>query len=299
MDQRVVLDLHGTRALAGVEIDALEAFLRGLRTALREYDRSRRGTIARRGGGLDARDLAATEFRLVDFRVGSGIATLEPLGPQAADMALADVGDDLSIINLGALLEAIDRDERLPVPVVEALDGARRSIGDDASFGVRVEGSRLERARVEIDQTRMQRLKGPVKEEGESAVTVAGQLHRIEVDQPGRHVGIRAQNGVDWTCTYGDELHELVTTLIERLVRVEGVGRKVTALTGRLRIDRLTSVPEHTQEPLFSVKPVPIERLREEQGISAPQRLESLVDQEWEDDEASRRFLEATLGIVD
>jgi len=60
MDQRVVLDLHGTRALAGVEIDALEGFLRHFRTALREYDRWCRGTLARRGGHPDARDLAAT-----------------------------------------------------------------------------------------------------------------------------------------------------------------------------------------------------------------------------------------------
>jgi len=299
MDQRVVLDLHGTRALAGVEIDALEGFLRHFRTALREYDRWRRGTLARRGGHPDARDLAATAFRLVDFRVGSGIATLEPVRPQlvgATDLSLADVGDDLSISTLDGLLEAIDRDERLPDPVVEALDDARRVIGDDAKFGVKVDGRTLQRARIEIDEARMTRLRRPTKDDSESSVAIAGRLHMIEVDQPGRRVGIRAQDGVDWTCSYPDELHELVTTLIERLVRVEGIGGKVTAMTGRLHIGRLTPVPEHAQEPLFSVEPVPVETLREQQGVSGPQRLDSLIDQEWEDDDAGRRFLEATLG---
>jgi hypothetical protein len=118
----------------------------------------------------------------------------------------------------------------------------------------------------------------------------------IEVDQPGRRVGIRGQDGVDWTCAYRDDLHPLVTTLIERLVRVEGVGRRTSSATGRLAISCVELIPEHSQDPLFTVETLPVEQLLAEQAISGPQGLDALVDPEWEDDEESRLFLEATLG---
>jgi len=118
----------------------------------------------------------------------------------------------------------------------------------------------------------------------------------IEADQPGRRVGIRAQDGIDWTCSYPDDLHGIVTGLVEKIVRVEGTGRRVTASTGRLQVQRLELVPEHAQDSLFSVEPIPLGQLRAEQGIERPQGLAALVDPDWEDDEQGRRFLEATLG---
>jgi hypothetical protein len=293
---RVVLDLHGARAQQGVEIDAFETFFVHFRSALREFFRAGRGAIPRSGGRPAARDAAAAAFRLVEFRTGSAIATLEPALPgdlTAADSTL-DRGEALSITTLQSLLIAIHADERLPAPVVEALGSARRAIGDDGCFGVEISGSR-QAPRVVIDQERMKRLQ-PGSRSEDIPTSVTGRLHMIEVDQPGRRVGIRAQDGVDWTCSYPDEMHLIITTLIERLVRVEGVGRRVTAATGRLAITRLEPIPEHTQDVLFTVATVPLEQLLTEQQIDRPQGLDALVDEHWEDDEESRLFLEATLG---
>jgi hypothetical protein len=294
---RVVLDLHGARAQQGVEIDAFETFFEHFRAALREFFRASRGALARSGGRPAARDAAAAAFRLVEFRTGSAIATLEPVLPgdlTAADSTL-DPGEALSITTLQSLLIAIHADERLPAPVVEALGSARRAIGDDGRFGVEISGRR-QSPRVVIDQERMKRLQRPESGSQDAPITVTGRLHMIEVDQPGRRVGIRAQDGVDWTCSYPDEMHVIVTTLIERLVRVEGVGRRVTTATGRLAITRLEPIPEHTQDVLFTVETVSLEQLLTEQQIDRPQGLDALVDEYWEDDEGSRLFLEATLG---
>ena len=299
MEPKVVLDLHGTRAQVGVDIDAFEVFLRHFRAALREYDRSLRGTLARRGGHPDARDLAASSFRLIGFQIGSGIATLTPARPLESDDAnlpLDDSGEDLSLSTIVGLLSAIESDAGLPEPVVEALDSARRSIGENGCFGVDVAGPTERGKRVVIDDELMKRLREAPPDPSDRSVVITGRLHMIEVDQPGRRVGIRAQDGIDWTCQYPDELHDLVTSQLERLVRVKGRGRKLSKLAGRLVIERLEPLPEHVQDSLFSEEPVPLDDLREAQGIADPQGVETLLDNEWDDDDASRRFLEATLG---
>lgn len=300
VDPHVVVDLHGARAPNGVEIDALEVFLGHFRAALREFDRDRRGTLAKRGGRPDARDAASSAFRLVEFRTGSGIATLEPARPAgeaADDMPFEDLADDLSLTNLRALLEAVCVGERLAAPVVEALGSARRAVGDDGSFGIKVADGR-QAPRVVFDLKRMDELQHPAEQGDEKTLVLTGRLHMIEADQPGRRVAIRAQGGVDWTCSYPDHLHQLVTGLVERLVRVAGTGRLVTAATGRLRIEHLDLVPEHAQDALFSSEPVSLGQLRAEQGIDRPQGLAALVDLTWENDEEGQRFLEATLGAT-
>ena len=297
---RIVLDLHGTKAAEGVEIDALETFLTHFRSALRELDRQQRGSLPRRGGRPDARDAAASAFRLVEFKTGSGIATLEPArlhDGDAADLALDDSGEDLSVTTLRTLVDLIDTGaERLPGPVVEALGSARRAIGENGKFGVRLGDDRQAR-RIVIDEKTMAKLRRPVDEETERTLKVVGRLHMIEAEPPARRVGIRAQDGIDWTCSYPDALHALVTQLIERLVRVEGHGRRLTPATGRLRLEKLDAVPEHLQDELFTLEPVPVEELRAQQAVARPQGLSALSADEWDDDdEANRRFLEATLG---
>ncbi len=294
---RVVLDLHGARAKDGVEIDAFESFIEHFRAALREYFRASHGGIPRSGGRPAARDAAATAFRLVEFRTGSGIATLEPAltgDVSTPDMPL-DPGDALAITTLESLLNAICSDERLPGPVVESLSSARRAIGDDGSFGIKVCGRRPT-PRVVIDQERMRRLQRPEIEAEDTTHVITGRLHMIEVDQPSRRVAIRGQDGIDWTCLYADEMHPVVTTLIERLVRVAGVGRRNTPATGRLAISQLEAIPEHAQDVLFTAETVALEQLLAEQQIDRPQGLEAVVDAGWEDNEESRLFLEATLG---
>lgn len=299
---RVILDLHGARARRGVDIDAFEAFLEHFRGALREYARAGEGTIPRKGGRPLAREAAAAAFRLVEFHPGSGVATLAPSVSSTADsddLLPGEPGEALAVTTLRGLLGgAVDASERLPGPVVEALGSARRAMGEDGSFGVKITGDR-EVPRVLFDEMSMKRLQRPSEPDTtDVAVTVTGRLHMIEADPPNRRVGIRAQDGVDWTCTYPDHLHPLVTTLIEWLVRTTGTGRRLTPTTGHLRIDRLDAIPEHAQDALFTVETIPVGQLRAEQEIEQPQGLDALVDETWEDDEESRLFLEATLGTT-
>jgi hypothetical protein len=292
----VVLDLHGARAREGVDIDALESFLGHLRAALREYLRAGKGENPRKGGRPQTVEAAASAFRLIEFRTGSGIATLAPVvGGDGGDLLLDDAGETLAVTTLRRLLDDVDAEAGLPDPVVEALGSARRAIGDDGHFGITLAGDRRER-RVVIDEKRIKQLRRAEPDSDEGTVTVIGRLHMIEADPPNRRVGIRAQDGIDWTCTYPDGLHPVVTKLVERLVRVTGHGRRVTPASGRLRIEALDAIPEHAQDPLFTEKPVPVAQLRAEQEIARPQGLAALVDDEWTDNEESRRFLEATLG---
>lgn len=293
---RVVLDLHGARASKGVDIDALEVFLTHFRSALREYARAGAGSIARKGGRPYARETAASAFRLVAFRIGSGIATLAPSLPtDADDLVLNDAGQALAVITLRGLLSAVDAEEKLPDPVVEALGSARRAMGDDGSFGVEVTGDVVV-PRVLFDEERIARLQSPEPDSTESDQSLTGRLHMIEADPPNRRVGVRAQDGVDWTCTYPDHLHPVVTKLIEGLVRITGTGRRMTAGTGRLHIDALDPIPEHAQDVLFTFDTIPAAQLRAEQELERPQGLDALVDNEWTDDDESRLFLEVTLG---
>ena len=296
---RVVLDLHGARARHGVDIDAFEAFLEHFCAALREYGRAGEGAITRKGGRPSAREAAAAAFRLVEFKPGSGVATLAPSvssEPGSGDLVLDESGESPALTTLrGLMASAVNAEEGLPGPVVEALGSARRATGEDGSFGVTITGDR-EVPRVLFDEMTMERLHRPDPDSTEAAVTVTGRLHMIEADPPNRRVGIRAQDGVEWRCTYPDHLRPLVTTLIERLVRISGTGRRHACAAGRLRIDGLDPLPEHTQDELFTVETIPLTQLRAEQAIEGPQGLDALVDENWEDDEESRLFLEATLG---
>lgn len=182
---RIVLDLHGSRAQQGVDIDAFETFLEHFRAALREYFRAGQGAIARKGGRPYARDSAATAFRLVEFRTGSGLVTLEAtlLDATGEDLLLDDTSEALALTTLRGLLGALDTDQRLAEPVVEALGSARRAIGDDGSFGVEITGQG-QTAKVVIDETRMKRLQRPTTDQSDATIGVTGRLHMIEADPP-------------------------------------------------------------------------------------------------------------------
>jgi hypothetical protein len=247
-----------------VEIDALETFISSLRTALREYHRAQQGDIPRKGGRPGPREAAAAAFRLVKFEIGSGIATLAPVvgTEDGEEMSLDDNGQTLALTTLRQMLDDLDSDAGLAEPVVEALGYAQRSIGDDGHFGIKLVGLGDRPRRILIDEKRITELRRAESESDLGTVTVIGRLHLIEAEVPNRRVAIRAQAGIDWTCTYPDVLHDLVTKQLERLVRVTGHGRRVTANTGRLTIEVLDPISEHAQDPLFTEQPVPIERLR-------------------------------------
>lgn len=301
VDSQVVLDLHGARAVEGVDIDALESFLEHLRGALREFYRAQQGDlIARKGGRPAAKEVAASAFRLVSFRTGSGIAELAPSLPRAGvELELDDTGEPLSMTTLRGLMAAVDEGRELPDPVWDELSSARRAIGDDGRFGVCLPNGTGRT--ITIDQARLSTLKRRDSPDMEQPLQITGRLHMIEADPPNRRVGVRAQDGVDWTCTYPDHLHPLVTQLIERLVRISGTGRRMTPATGRCRIEGLQTIPEFTQDALFSDEPHSLEELQREQGIVEPQGLDALVAEpaiDQSDREADERFLEAVLSDV-
>jgi hypothetical protein len=292
----VVLDLHGTRAREGVDIDAFEAFLVHFRSALREFDRAGQGKIARKSGRPAARDNAASAFRMVAFRTGSGIATLEPSLAATEDDDLAlDAGEPLAVTTLNRMLDDIEAGRRLAGPVVEALGSARRALGEDGSFGVELSNGGA-RPRVVIDRERIEQMSQTTPAGPEAPLMVTGRLHLIEADLPNRRVQVRGQDGTDWTGTYPDHLHDLVLGLIERVVRVTGIGRRMSPATGRLQIDELDPIPEQTQDSLFSVEIVPAARLREDQHVDGPQGLAAMAGRWPADDEEAARFLETILG---
>jgi hypothetical protein len=283
-----------------VDIDALETFFRHFRTALREYARARASEISHKGGRPTGRDQAATAFRLVDFRTGSGIATLDPTMSPDDDMRvpMAPGEETLSETSLRALLDDVHAERAVSAPVVAALSNARKAMGDDGNFGVTVLGDRPI-PKVVIDAARIERLERTPPTATPTQQTIAGRLHMVETDLPNRRVAVRAQDGIDWTCTYSDDLRPLVARLVERLVRITGTGRIMSSASGRLEISTIEPIVEPVQDPLFTAETIPLEELRAAQGIAGPQGLDALIDPEWSDDEESRRFIEATLGAVE
>lgn len=293
----LVLDLHGARAREGVDIDAFETFLTHFRAALREFDRAGQGKIPRKSGRPAARDDAATAFRMVAFRTGSGIATLAPsLARSEEDELALDAGEPLAVTTLVRMLDDIDAGRRLPRPVVEALSSARRAIGDDGSFGVALNGDHRNRPRLVIDRERIEHMSETTTPGDGVPLSVTGRLHMIEADPPNRRVQVRGQDGTDWTGTYPDHLHELVLGSIECIVRVSGTGRRLTPATGRLQIDEIDPIPEHPQDALFSVEPISAAQLRKDQRIDRPQGLTPLSDRWPDDDDEALLFLETIFG---
>jgi hypothetical protein len=88
-EDQITLTLEGDRAREGVSLAAFDSFVGHFLLALRYYYRSSRTSVVRRSGRPLADEELATNFRLVAFRKGSGVAVLEPALPPDAD-ALTD-----------------------------------------------------------------------------------------------------------------------------------------------------------------------------------------------------------------
>jgi hypothetical protein len=292
-EHAVILDLHGSNAPRGIELDAFQSFLDHFRRALREWERAKtaRDRIGRAGrpGGLTE---TLTGFRLVRFREGSGHAALEPVEQYAGESTM---GEPAPTRNLRSLLAAVEVGEII-APVASALDKARKAIGDDGLFGVRVRSQ--PGRRVPIDWQTIERLQAaaisePVPDDVE--LSVSGVLHLVEVYEP-LHVVIRAPDGVDWTCEYDPSLEPEVLRSVKSLVWATGSGRRTGANTGSLRLRTIQRVPTPEQTSLFTLLPIPADELARQQGIHGPQGLEALGDPDWADDEHDRAFLAYILG---
>ena len=293
-DQRIVLTLCGERATRGVPLDGLETFIDEFRRALREFERtlSAREHEVGRMGQPGTRSKAATGFRLVHFKTGSGIAELEPLELDSADEQLAPT-EPTSNRNLRLLLEAVRERRPMSPRVVDALDGARKALGRDGSIGV--EFASQKGTTFYVDKQQIERLEAAASFESDpKEITVSGRLHLIEVEQPGK-VEIRAGDGVNWTATYEDSLKPTVLRLVDSVVRANGVGTRTAHNRGQMELRGLEVLPKFEQTDLFTREQIPTADLERQQGITRPQGLAAFQIPDWVDDDASRDYLAMVL----
>lgn len=294
-DQSITLRLEGSRATDGVSLPDFEKFIDSFLAALRDFDRSRRGESPKKAGHPESRAQAVTAFRLVAFRKGSGIATIEPdlTPPEGDTQELVEV-EPIQITNLKALLVTVEAESELPVPVSDALDRACQSVGEDGSLSVEVgdtESGGDDWRRVVIDAPRLARIRAntPASAELKSVSSVSGQLHRVDFE-PDR-LAIRATDGVDWECSFPEELEEVVEKLVNRLVWAAGNGTLRSPRKGTMQLDRIESVDQGLQTALFSSDPAVDSDLAPDQGIVEPQGLDSFGFVEWGDSDEA--YLEA------
>ena len=314
--QSVIIDLHGSKAVEGVELYSLQRWAEHFRRALRDFERSEsagREPVKRTGRPGPISDIS-TAFRLVHFKKGSGIATLEPLEPpetvgpvealigqldmDPADAEEAAVSEPPAIRNLRALMEAVEVGQVDPA-VVEALEDSRKAVGEDGCYGIKF--SHHSNGRTSIDTDTIQRLRAATADEppptDPTEIAVSGLLHLIEVEEPER-VAIRDNAGVDWECTFEPELESKVLGLVKSHVRAVGTGERTKPRGGQMHLRDIqeVAVPRDEQSSLFTFERVPVEELEAEQGIHGPQGLAATVDPDWANDEQDRAYLAYVLG---
>jgi hypothetical protein len=287
----VILELRGSKAKRGVDLDGFEGFIEHFRRALREFERwlSAHEEEIGRSGQPRSRTRRATGFRLVAFREGSGIATLEPLEtPDEESQIMED--EPPSLRNLSLMMDAVQQRRPLATPVIESLDGARKSLGTNGRFGSRAPEE--ERVHFWVDEDAIRNLESEPEPEPEAKeLVVTGKLHLLEFEQPMR-VEVRAPTGVNWVCTYEPEMEQLVVSFAGQNVRARGIGRITGPKRGEMELLDLDPVLLPAEQPsLFTIEPIPTEELQREQGIVRPQGLAALQDPTWVDDDASREYV--------
>lgn len=290
-DSQITLTLKGARAERGVSLSDFESFIDNFLAALRDYDRAGRGEPTRKSGHPDQRAKAVTAFRLVGFRMGSGVATLEPELASAEDDQLPVDDVPLSLTTLRALSGDLASERSVPEPVLDALGKACRSVGADGSVTIEIGAAAA--APVVVDSGLLDRIALAGNAVADEEVrSVSGRLHLLDLE-PDR-LGIRTASGVEWSCKYPEVLEERVKAMLDRIVWVEGSGKLSSPLRGSMTIERIESV-DVEQSPLFTTAPVDEDELLARQGISAPQGLAALSYAEWHD-ERDDAYLEALLS---
>lgn len=293
----ITLRLEGARAKRGVALSDFETFIDNFLAALRDFDRDQRGAPTKKAGAPEARAAAVTSFRLVAFRQGSGVATIEPeLAPPDGDTEAMVDAEPIQLTNLRALLARVEEEGELPESVADALEKACRTAGNDGTLTIDVPcpvDSREPSCRVVIDTARIARIRAATKKPPIPTVTsISGRLH--EVDFEPDKLAIRASDGVDWVCNFPAELEHQIETLVNRFVWVSGSGALQSPRRGTMRLAEIKAVEQGIQTGLFSGKPIPDEQLAEAQGISGPQGLDAVAAVEWTD--ADDAYLAALTG---
>ena len=219
----ITLRLQGSKATRGVPLATFETFIDNFLAALRYHYRATALEPAKKAGRPYGKEELATAFRLVGFRVGSGIAVLEPATEEADDPVLAEV-PTLAVDNLISLVEAVKARQGLDNAVVDALDTARRALGTEGRFDVSVRSAAdvAPTPSVSLDEELLDQLRAPVAEMARRSQTISGNLHAIDLEPD--KVGIRTPAGVDWSCRYPEHLEPLVKSLIGSTVSARGFG---------------------------------------------------------------------------
>jgi hypothetical protein len=290
-DKQITLTMRGARAERGVSLSDFESFIDNFLAALRDYDRAGRGQQTKKSGHPDRRAEAVTAFRLVGFRTGSGIATLEPelLSADEDEEALFD-DEPISLTTLMALAADLSAARAVPPSVIESLGKACRAAGSDGSVTIALPDTASQPLLVNTEL--LDRVANASTGTEQSPVTtVSGRLHLLDLE-PDR-LGIRTAGGVEWLCKYPESLEERVKAMLDRVVWVVGSGTLTSPLRGTMTISRIESV-DLEQSPLFTIEQIDEHVLASQQGISAPQGLSSLAVPDW-DDASDEPYLAALL----
>ncbi|MGA8744577.1 MAG: hypothetical protein WB507_01780 [Solirubrobacterales bacterium] len=287
MTESITLRLEGTRVKRGVALSDFETFIESFITALRDFDRDKRGAPTRKSGHPEARAEAVAAFCLVGFRAGSAIATIEPEAMAAEDeMERMVDAEPIQMTNLCSLISSVEKEEPLPESVVEALEKAVRSAGDDGTLSVEFSAPNhreaTSRRPVIIDTARIERIRSAGKTPTPKLVTsISGRLHQVDFEPD--KLAIRASDGVDWVCSFPKELEHQVAVLVNRLVWSNGEGALQSARRGTMKLLAIRPVEQGVQTGLFSGEPISDEDLAAAQGITAPQGLDTVGVERWTD----------------
>lgn len=288
--ESITLRLEGRRAKRGVSLSDFETFIDSFIAALRDFDRGKRGAPTRKSGHPEARAKAVAAFRLVGFREGSAIATIEPevKGEEDGMERMVDA-EPIQMTNLCSLLSCVEKEEPLPESVTEALEKAVRSAGDDGILSVEFAASNrheLPRSPVTIDTARIERIRAARKTAPlEIVSSISGKLHQVDFEPD--KLAIRASDGLDWICSFPQELEQQVAALVNRLVWASGEGTAQSPRRGTMKLSVIKPIEQGLQTGLFSGEPISGEDLAAAQGITAPQGLDAVGIEQWTDaDEA-------------
>lgn len=292
-DRQIMLTMKGARVERGVSLSDFESFIDNFLAALRDYDRAGRGQQAKKTGHPDRRAEAVTAFRLVGFRIGSAVATLEPeLVSLDEDEDVLFDEDPISLTNLQALTADLSTERAVPPAVIESLEKACRAAGSDGSLSIGLPGSILHPLVVNAELLdRVANASTESESESTEVTTVSGRLHLLDLE-PDR-LGIRTAGGVEWLCKYPEALEERVKAMLDLIVWVEGAGTLTSPLRGTMTVNRIESV-DLEQSSLFTIEKINEQALAARQGISMPQGLSSLAVTDW-DDASDDMYLAALL----
>lgn len=295
--ESITLRLEGARAKRGVVLSDFESFIESFLSALRDFDRDQRGAPTKKSGHPEARAAAVTSFRLIGFREGSGIATIEPeLASTEDDTEPMVDAEPIQMTNLRSLLSSLEREDPLSESVTEALEKAVRAAGDDGTLAVEVArpGRPHEMCEpVVIDAERIARIRAARQTPPPTVVTsISGRLHQVDFEPD--KLAIRASDGVDWVCAFPEELEPQVETLVNRLVWATGSGALQSSRRGTMQLSAMKPIEQGIQTGLFSGEPISDEELAAAQGITGPQGLEAVGLSEWT--EADEAYLAALTG---